>query len=250
MPLASDVQAGATVRLASALTSGGWDPGLGPPRRQPARRPPLRRHSNLRRYERLSAAAQAEERKVDGAPKRPAWASGWASGRLLPGPEPEPRGQQRAAQSAAEESSALWAWRRRSPIDIERMLASQRDDRAYHAREAELLGTDWPMPSDRGANSRLWPETKQLTSWELEAEFHLAAARTAELRQQLAEREERWAGFLTPHPQEPRQALAVYEQQRQLLKSLRTEAEYLRDAVAAQGAGQCVGVGVGARPLL
>ena len=65
MPLASDVQAGATVRLASALTSGGWDPGLGPPRRQPARRRPLRRHSNLRRYERLSAAAQAEERKVE-----------------------------------------------------------------------------------------------------------------------------------------------------------------------------------------
>ena len=48
--------------------------------------------------------------------------------------------------------------------------------------------------------------------------------------------------------QEPRQALAVYEQQRQLLSALRVEAEFLREAVAAQGAGQ--GVGVGARPLL
>jgi hypothetical protein len=253
MPLACDVLAGASVRLSSALGHTGWDPGMGPerPREPPshraaARSRPLNRsHSRLTRHERLKVgvgrkAEDARQTSADVGAIKPKWASGWPSGRRVPPPRrgygTDPRRSEHDV-AAEQADSALWAWRRRSPVDIERMMAAQRDDRAYHRHETELLGADWPQPSSTdlysprsGPAAAVVPPGNRATSWELEYEFHTAAARTAGLRQQIAEREAQWDGFVGPGAMEPRQALQTYEQQQVLLQALRKEAEWLRQA--------------------
>ncbi len=217
MPLASDVQAGAAVRLGSALGHTGWDPGLGPERRAHGRprtdRPPLHRaHSRLTRHERLKTtvgrSAQGDDKRRgttrpklanENRPQRAGFGSDWR------------RSEHDLA--ADEASTGLWAWRRRSPVDIDRMMVAQRDDRAYHREVAAALGTDWPQPRSVDRRSGLAPPGNRATSWELEYEFHTAAARTAELRQLIAEREAQWDGFVGARPMEPQDALRTYEQQ-------------------------------------
>jgi hypothetical protein len=271
MPLCSDVQAGAAVRLGSALGHTGWDPGLGPERRpRHHHRPPLHHrasHSRLTRHERLKTAAAGElatspsgTGTARGAAK-PQWANGWPAGRWTK--QSDRRPPQRAGfgsdcrrseqdLAADEASEGLWAWRRRSPVDIDRMMAAQRDDRAYHREVAHALGTDWPQPRsvDRrpgpplaqvhgggdAAGCLLPPPGNRSTSWELEYEFHTAAARTAELRQLIAEREAQWDGFVGARPLEPQEALRTYEQQQILLSALRKEAEWLRQAARTESA--------------
>ena len=259
MPLASDVQAGASVRLSSVLNHTGWDPGIGPERpREPPQsasarrtRPLSRSHSRLGRHDRLKVEVgrkgeDARELAAAAGAIKPKWANGWPQNRRVPpartGFGSDPR---RSEQDAAKEDAdtALWAWRRRSPVDIERMMHSQREDRAYHVREAALLGADWPQPRsvDSFGSAAAAPRKQQVvtpgnrkTSWELEYEFHTAAARTAELRQQVAEREAQWDGFVGPTAMEPRVALQVYEQQQVLLHALRKEAEWLRQAAGTE----------------
>lgn len=262
MPLVSDVQAGASVRLSSALGHTGWDPGLGPERafeppthRAAARTRPLNRaHSRLTRHERLktSIGRKAEDARVvtsTGRANEGKWSRGWPSGRWTTkhaehvgfGGDWRRSDHDRAAD---DENTGLWAWRRRSQVDIDRMMAAQRDDREYHRRVSEMLGTDWPQrrSADRSelgvsrtvAAGPVTPLGSRATSWELEYEFHTAAARTAELRQTIAEREAQWDGFVAAAPMEPQQALRTYEQQQVLLGALRKEAEWLRNTVRSE----------------
>ena len=307
MPLASDAQAGATVLLSSALNHTGWDPGLGPdrPHYPPSRAANLRTaplnraHSRLTRHERLKTGASAggsTQLRRRAAAQRPERAGFGSDCRRSE--------HERAAEDA---DTALWAWRRRSAVDIDRMMAAQRDDRAYHrqvrtwhfpsaiqctsdllmAQVSAMLGTDWPqqrsvdrpelrgsaaagsvaLAAPQGQFSSEWspdmahtPPGNRSTSWELEYEFHTAAARTAELRQLIAEREAQWDGFVSARPMEPHEALRTYEQQQVrhtrplpqsthnpdslplgeqvLLHALRKEAAWLRQALRTERQSQ------------
>ena len=107
------------------------------------------------------------------------------------------------------------------------------------AQVSAMLEPEWPQPQGQFSSmgsphlTRTPPGTRS-TSWELEYEFHSAAARTAELRQLIAEREAQWDGFVSARPMEPHEALRTYKQQQVLLHALRKEADWLRQALCSE----------------